>query len=105
MQEGLTARGMTVHTADSSEAALTYLSAHSCEIVLCDWNLPGLRGEQFFEQLRATSGSSMPRFILMTGDLVHPAIVRGFGEKGVRVLQKPFHLSALTTLLTEIFKP
>jgi PAS domain S-box-containing protein len=105
MQEGLTARGMTVHTADSSEAALTYLSAHSCEIVLCDWNLPGLRGEQFFEQLRATSGSSMPRFILMTGDLVHPAIVRGFGEKGVRVLQKPFQLSALTTLLIEIFKP
>ena len=105
MQDGLTARGMTVHTAESSEAALNYLSAHSCEIVLCDLNLPGLRGEEFFERLRATSGSSMPRFILMTGDLVHPAVVRGFGEKGVRVLQKPFPLRALATLLTEILKP
>jgi signal transduction histidine kinase len=50
--EDLSRRGMRVHAVESSEAALAYLSTNKCEIVLCDFNLPGISGEAFRIKLR-----------------------------------------------------
>jgi two-component system cell cycle sensor histidine kinase/response regulator CckA len=105
VQEGLSARGMKVEAAESSEAALDYLAKNTCEIVLCDFNLPGMSGEKLFEEMRARSGNSVPRFVFMTGELVSPAVTERFREKGARVLQKPFQLSGLAALLTELLQP
>jgi PAS domain S-box-containing protein len=104
VQEGLSARGMQVETAASSEEALAFLAANSYDIVLCDFNLPGLNGEQLYNQLRPPAGASMPRFVFMTGDLVDPSTIASFAAKGAHVLQKPFHVSALATLLTELLQ-
>jgi DNA-binding response OmpR family regulator len=73
--------------------------------VLCDFNLPGLHGQQLFERLRTTASDSSPRFVFMTGDLVEPATVAAFREKGAQILQKPFHVSALAALLAELLQP
>src|SRR3984885_969678 len=105
VQDGLSARGMRVEAAESSEAALEYLAKNTCEIVLCDFNLPGMSGEKLFEELRTRLGDSMPRFVFMTGELVSPAVTERFREKGARVLQKPFQLSGLATLLTDLLQP
>src|ERR1700752_1276052 len=69
VQDGLSARGMNVECAASSEEALTLLAGDTYDMVLCDFNLPGLSGEQLFEQLRAQASGSLPRFVFMTGDL------------------------------------
>ena len=53
VQDGLSARGMNVECAASSEEALALLADNTYDIVLCDFNLPGLSGEQLFERLRA----------------------------------------------------
>jgi PAS domain S-box-containing protein len=105
VQEGLSARGMQVEGAVSSEEALSRLADTSFDIVLCDFNLPGLTGGQLFEQLQGRLGSSAPRFVFMTGDLLDPATIAEFSEKGAWVLQKPFHVSALASLLCEILQP
>jgi PAS domain S-box-containing protein len=105
VQEGLAARGMSVQAAESSEAALAYLARNTCEIILCDFNLPGMSGEKLFEELRARLGDSLPRFVFMTGELVDPSVVERYREKGARVLQKPFQMSALATLLAELLQP
>ena len=55
VQDGLSARGMHVECAASSEEALALLAGNTYDVVLCDFNLPGLSGEQLFEQLRAQS--------------------------------------------------
>jgi PAS domain S-box-containing protein len=102
VQEGLTARGATVQCAANAEEALGLLSEHSYEFVLCDFNLPGLPGKQLFERMGAGSAGSSPRFVFMTGDLVEPDLIANFREKGARILQKPFHVSALATLLAEL---
>jgi two-component system cell cycle sensor histidine kinase/response regulator CckA len=104
VQDGLSARGMNVECAGSSEEALTLLAADTCEIVLCDFNLPGLSGEQLFDRLRTQSCGSTPRFVFMTGDLLDPSTTASFAERGAHVLQKPFHISALATLLSEILQ-
>lgn len=105
VQEGLTARGMKVEGVASSEEALEHLANNSYEIVICDFNLPGLNGERLFDQVRGRSKGRVPRFVFMTGDLLDPAVVAAFSEKGAHVLQKPFHVSALAALLAEILQP
>jgi PAS domain S-box-containing protein len=104
VQEGLSARGMSVESAGSSEEALSFLAANTYEIVLCDFNLPGLNGDQLFDKLRAQAGGSTPRFVFMTGDLLDPSTIASFTAKGAHVMQKPFHVSALATLLSELLQ-
>ncbi|MGB0034051.1 MAG: PAS domain S-box protein [Candidatus Acidiferrales bacterium] len=105
VQEGLAARGMIVDGVSSSEEALTQLEGASYEVVLCDFNLPGLNGDELFERLRSKAGSSAPRFVFMTGDLLDPSTISAIVERGAWVLQKPFHVSALASLLTELLQP
>ena len=104
VQDGLSARGMNVECAASSEDALTLLAGNTYEIVLCDFNLPGLSGEQLFEQLRAQAGGSLPRFVFMTGDLLERSTIASFADRGAHVLEKPFQISALATLLSELLQ-
>lgn len=104
VQEGLSARGMKVEGAASAEEALAHFAANNYDVVLCDFNLPGISGDQLFEQLRAKSNFSAPPFVFMTGDLLDPAIIAAFGEKGAHVMQKPFHVAALASLLSEILQ-
>jgi two-component system cell cycle sensor histidine kinase/response regulator CckA len=105
VQEGLSARGVKVHTAATPEAAMAHLANTSFDIVVCDFNLPGLSGEQLFESLRAQLGSSLPRFVFMTGELVDGAVSARLREKGASVLQKPFHVSALAALCAAARQP
>ena len=104
VQEGLAARGMIVEGAASSEEALSHLIAGHYEFVLCDFNLPGLNGEQLFERVRSRLQSATPRFVFMTGALLDPSHVAQFQERGASVLQKPFHVAALATLLTQLLQ-
>jgi PAS domain S-box-containing protein len=104
VQEGLSVRGMQVESAGSSEEALAFLATNTCEILLCDFNLPGLNGDQLFDRLRSQAGDSTPRFVFMTGDLLDPSTVASFAARGAHVLQKPFHIAALVTLLTELLQ-
>jgi PAS domain S-box-containing protein len=104
VQEGLTARGMAVEGAASAEDALAHLATASYEVLLCDFNLPGLNGDQLFERLRAEAHAAPPRFVFMTGDLLDPAVIEAFSRKGASVLQKPFHVSGLATLLAELLQ-
>ncbi|MFZ0519882.1 MAG: PAS domain S-box protein [Candidatus Acidiferrales bacterium] len=106
VQEGLSARGMKVEGASSSEEALPHLATHTYDFVLCDFNLPGLNGEQFFERMQASAtGGAAPKFVFMSGALLDPSTMASFGEKGAAVLQKPFHMSGLAALLTELLEP
>jgi PAS domain S-box-containing protein len=105
VQDALSARGMDVHVAASSEAALDYLSKNACELMVCDFNLPGMSGEKLFVELSRRMGSSLPRFVFMTGELVDPSVSARYAEKGARVLQKPFQISALVALLAELVQP
>ena len=102
LSEGLSMRGMIVHSVGSSEEALAYLSQNECEVMICDFNLPGINGDLLFERVRAQRNGSPPRFVFMTGDLVDPPTISRYREKGARILQKPFPITTLAALLTEL---
>jgi len=104
VQEALSARGMKVEAFGTSEAALKHLAATDCDFIVCDFNLPGMSGEQFFKQLRAQNPPKMPRFVFMTGDLLDATTVERYQQAGAWILQKPFHVAALAALLAELLK-
>jgi DNA-binding response OmpR family regulator len=96
---------MKVDGASSSEEALLHLAAHTYDFVLCDFNLPGLNGEQFFQRMHANAaGGATPKFVFMTGAMLDPSTMSSFSEKGASVLQKPFHIAGLAALLTELLE-
>jgi PAS domain S-box-containing protein len=105
VQEGLSARGMIVEGAASSEEALTLLPQRTYDIVLCDYNLPGMNGDQFFEKLRAKNLAAKTKFVFMTGAMFEPSEMALFRDKGAFVLQKPFHIAALASMLIELLQP
>lgn len=102
VQEGLMARGMRVEGAPSSEEALAHLATHSYDFVICDFNLPGLNGGQFFERALSQPGSANTRFVFMTGALLDTETAARFAQHGASMLQKPFHMAGLATLLAEL---
>jgi PAS domain S-box-containing protein len=102
VQEGLLARGMRVEGASSSEDALAHLANHPHDFVLCDFNLPGLNGGQFFERARSLADIARTRFIFMTGALLDTETTAQFAQHGASMLQKPFHMATLAALLTEL---
>jgi PAS domain S-box-containing protein len=102
VQEGLLARGMSVEGASSSEEALSHLANHTYDFVLCDFNLPGLNGGQFFERARLQPGTANTRFIFMTGALLDTETTARFARHGASMLQKPFHMATLASLLAEL---
>jgi PAS domain S-box-containing protein len=99
--EGLSVRGMAVESVATSEEALVLLGTRSFDVILCDFNLPGLNGDKLFERLRALPGGSPATFVFMTGDLLDAAAQESFTQRGARVVQKPFQLAGLAILLGE----
>jgi PAS domain S-box-containing protein len=105
IQVGLSARGLEVECAGSSEEALERLASRSYDAILCDFNLPGLSGEQLFERLRARRDGFKQHFVFMTGDLLDGPAVKTIKQQGAQVVQKPFQISELAALLAETFEP
>jgi two-component system NtrC family sensor kinase len=104
VQEGLNARGMNAVAVESSEAALAFFKSNTCDAIICDFNLPGMSGMQFLEKVRAQGGSAPAPFVFMTGEMLDSDAFARFRKEGMRLLQKPFHLSALADLLAELLQ-
>jgi PAS domain S-box-containing protein len=105
VQEGLSARGLQVRAVGSCEEAMTYLGANRCDVVICDFNLPGMNGEEFFERITTDQRiTQLPRFVFITGDLAESESFDHLRQKGASVLQKPFHVTALAKLLASLLQ-
>jgi signal transduction histidine kinase/CheY-like chemotaxis protein len=105
LQEGLSARGMRAESAGTAEEALALIEKNGYDVVLCDFNLPKLSGEQFFDELNKRRGSAVPRFVFITGELVDSTRVAEVGKKGAMILQKPFRLPDVAKLLASLIQP
>ncbi|MGC1382928.1 MAG: PAS domain S-box protein [Candidatus Acidiferrales bacterium] len=104
VQEGLSGRGMIVEGAASSEEALALLPKRTYDFVLCDYNLPGMNGDQFFDLIRSRNLAEKTKFVFMTGAMFEPSEMALFKDKGAFVLQKPFHIAALASMLVELLQ-
>ncbi len=108
VQDGLSPRGLVVDRASTGEEALRLAAKRAYDAVLCDLNLAGptgqaMSGREVIDRLSQSAGwqhGQKPFFIFMTGELANPAMLEILG-RGSRVLQKPFRISELLSILVE----
>ncbi|MGA9777879.1 MAG: ATP-binding protein [Verrucomicrobiia bacterium] len=97
-------RGYEVELAENGKTALNKLEKNHFDLAFCDWKMPGLNGQQVYEQLRRTNPQFCQRIIFITGDVVN-AQMRQFLETEKRpCLAKPFTLSELHTTVEAVLK-
>ena len=108
LQRWFTRQGWTVLEAGDGEAGLARLRESSddddsrVDLVLCDLHLPKLSGDALHARLRVERPAVIDRMIFSTGDAVASAPADSVIASHPHVLQKPFELSALRTLVERI---
>ncbi len=105
LQEGLSAHGLRVGSAATTEEALALLERSSYDAFLCDLHLSSggffVNGRQAAERILKAAGAQKPALIFMTGDLVEGS-QEAEGQSEPVCLQKPFRVSGVLSLLREV---
>ena len=107
LTEGLAAYGLKVDCAATAEQAMSLVLGTKYDAILCDLKLsgsgPNADGYGVAQRLRIASGENQPEVIYMSGDLVSEE--GGKLGPNARQLQKPFRISDVLHILTEVFVP
>ncbi|PYU52505.1 MAG: hypothetical protein DMG48_04275 [Acidobacteria bacterium] len=105
LQEGLSAHGLRVGCAATTEEALALLERSSYDAFLCDLHLSSggffVNGRESAARILEAAGAQKPALIYMTGDLVE-ASQEAEGQSEPVCLQKPFRVSDVLSLLREV---
>jgi two-component system NtrC family sensor kinase len=107
LSEGLASYGLKVDCVATAEEALRLVLATKYEAILCDLKLagsgPNADGYGVAQRLKVAATNSKPEIIFMSGDLLS---AEGSGlPPHSRHLQKPFRISDVLHILTELFRP
>jgi DNA-binding NtrC family response regulator len=85
---------------DNGKVGLEQYITHSNEynLVILDVNLPGLNGVEIYKKMKSVTPTQQFLFITGYSDFQMPDLK----EKNVHILSKPFELSELQKIITEI---
>lgn len=86
----------------NGRVALDLLARHKFDLVLSDWNMPGMDGTQLVSAIRARDKAIPIVMVTAEGDPKLLASLRELGINGYII--KPFKPQALLKLLQKIFK-
>jgi CheY-like chemotaxis protein len=102
-RESLGPLGCQLDIASDGETALRRLRETRYDVMVCDWKMPGLTGQQVYEEVRRSDPAAAERFIFITGDIMNDRIQIFLKETGRNCLAKPFSVdefrSAIGTAL------
>src|SRR6266436_1847829 len=105
LQEGLSAHGLRVGSAATTDEALALLERSSYDVFLCDLHLSSggffVNGREAAGRILEAAGAQKPALIFMTGDLVEGS-QEAEGQSEPVCLQKPFRVSDVLSLLREV---
>src|SRR6266436_4937830 len=104
LQEGLSAQGLRVDGAATTEEALAHLGRSSYDVLLCDLHLSAggytVDGREAAKRILEAAGTKKPLLVYMTGDLLESTPGSG-GDNQPICLQKPFRISDVLALLRD----
>jgi len=88
--------------ASNGRVALDLLSKRKVDLVLCDWNMPGMNGSELVKAIRATHPSLPIIMVTAESDPARVAELRDLGISGYVI--KPFKPPVLVKLVQKIFQ-
>jgi len=90
-----------VEMAETGEEALTLLAARSYDVVLTDFQLPGMDGGEFYRRVEEQWPHLARRVAFVTGRAAHELGLRS-GDASVPILGKPFSFESLEAAIAAV---
>ena len=94
--------GYEVDMARNGRLALEKIESKEYDLVLSDLRMPELDGVGLYREIERRQPELLRRVIIITGTSSHPDYQAFLGETRVPVLEKPFSLSALEAIASEV---
>lgn len=95
LKNALEREGYQIDTADNGDDGLDRLSEADYDLILCDMQMPGVDGADFFHLLKSRYPSTNYRILFMTGDITAPRSQQFLEDTQADLIRKPFDLSVL----------
>lgn len=95
LKNALERLGYSLDVASSGREAFELLSSSKYDLVICDIQMPGTSGLDFYRELEGSYPSLADRVIFISGDIVHFDIQHFLDRINAHVLRKPFDLAGL----------
>jgi OmpR-family two-component system manganese-sensing response regulator len=102
VNEWLTADGYTVEVAHDGLTGWEFLRQYNYDVVILDWNLPGLSGPEMCNRYRAGGGAAP--VIMLTAKSQITEKMEGFDSGVDDYLTKPFNLKELSARLRALLR-
>jgi two-component system chemotaxis response regulator CheY len=91
-----------VDVASDGTVALAKISAQQVDLVISDWNMEPMNGEELLRQVRAIKKYEKLPFIMMTADSTIDRIVKAKHSGVSCFINKPFRAEGLEAKILEI---
>jgi len=104
IRKTLEKQGYQIQTAADGAVALNYLSQTRYDLIISDWKMPGVNGQQLYQRLLESDPAATKRLIFMTGDVLSDKTERYLQEQGKTCLTKPFSLMEFQRAIGKILE-
>lgn len=102
LQNFLSLQGHVVETTNSGEDAVQLLQGFSYDLIVLDWGLPGLAGDEVCRTYRAQGGAAPVLFLTGKNDISF--LETGFNSGADDYLVKPFDMRELTARMKGLLR-
>jgi len=99
LERQLRLAGYAVETADNGDAALAKILNGDYQILLTDWDMPGMDGPTLCKRVREANLETYLYILLLTGHLTTDDVVQGLGAGADDYVRKPANQSELLARL------
>jgi len=89
--------------ADDGKTALTELKKDKFDLILCDWNMPGMSGLELLQNVRSDAGLKDTPFIMVTAEAQKENILEAVKAGVTNYVVKPFTAETIGEKLRKVF--
>lgn len=104
VRQTLETQGYKIEIASDGQVALDHLAKNRFDLIISDWKMPGVNGQQLYQRLQETNPTAARRMIFMTGDVLSEKTERYLREQGKTCLHKPFSLVDFQRAIGNVFE-
>ena len=102
LSEMLLLLGYAPTKCSSPQAALDLLDREEFDVILSDFRMPQMNGDEFYRKAVARNAGIKARIVFLTGDTMSEETQAFLARTGSRHLSKPFDLVSVEQLIAEI---
>lgn len=94
--------GANITIVSDGQEALEYLQQGDCDLLISDWNMPRLSGNELLAEVRANVATSQLPFLMLSARSDVASVVSPSGTGVTEFIAKPFDNAELVALVVKL---